>query len=147
MLFTDGYVDFELHVSMKRFFAVAVSAALVLPAVVLPALLIENTEVRASISSKAKRDLDKIGNFLEKEAKDAIKDLIIAALLEVRETAIGKAKRTVDRMRLRIQGLDDPEVEEVIDVIAEEAEEAGPVIGDTVIAELVPVVSVELAGE
>ena len=132
---------------MKNFFAVAVSAALVSPAVVVPALLIENTEVQASVSREARRDLDKIGHFLEKEAKDAIKGLIIAALLEVRETATGIAKRTVDRMRLRIQGLEDPEVEEIVDVIAEEAEEAGPVIGDTVIAELVPVVSVDLVGE
>ena len=126
---------------MKRFLAVAVSAALFSPAVVVPALFVEHAEVQA-MSDTARRDIENIEKFLEKAAKGAIQEIMKVALREVSATARGIAKRTVDRMLNRIQGLDDPEVGEVIEVITDEVEEAGAV-GDEVMIELVTTVTGE----
>ena len=117
---------------MKRFLAVAVSAALISPVVVIPALLVESTEAQASVSS----DLDKIAQFLEKAAKEKIQYCVISALDMMRLPATGILKRTIDRMIDRIKGLEDPKVQAVIDVISEEAEAAGEPVEGEVIAGL-----------
>lgn len=117
---------------MKPFLAVAVSAALISPVVVIPALLVESTEAQASVRS----DLDKIAQFLEKAAKEKIQYCVISALDMMRLPATGILKRTIDRMIDRIKGLEDPKVQAVIDVISEEAEAAGEPVEGVVIAEL-----------
>ena len=117
---------------MKRFLAVAVSAALISPVVVIPALLVESTEAQASVSS----DLDKIAQFLEKAAKEKIQYCVISALDMMRIPATGILKRTIDRMIDRIKGLEDPKVQAVIDVISEEAKAAGEPVEGEVIAGL-----------
>ena len=117
---------------MKRFLAVAVSAALISPVVVIPALLVESTEAQASVRS----DLDKIAQFLEKVAEDKIQSCVVSALDMMRLPATGILKRTIDRMMDRIKGLEDPKVQAVIDVISEEAEAAGEPVEGEVIAEL-----------
>ena len=117
---------------MKRFLAVAVSAALISPVVVIPALLVESTEAQASVRS----DLDKIAQFLEKVADDKIQSCVVSALDMMRLPATGILKRTIDRMMDRIKGLEDPKVQAVIDVISEEAEAAGEPVEGEVIAGL-----------
>ena len=117
---------------MKRFLAVAVSAALISPVVVIPALLVESTEAQASVRS----DLDKIAQFLEKVAEDKIQSCVVSALDMMRLPATGILKRTIDRMMDRIKGLEDPKVQAVIDVISEEAEAAGEPVEGEVIAGL-----------
>ena len=117
---------------MKRFLAVAVSAALISPVVVIPALLVESTEAQASVSS----DLDKIAQFLEKVAKEKIQYCVISALDMMRLPATGILKRTIDRMNDRIKGLEHPKVQALVNVISEEAEAAGEPVEGEVIAGL-----------
>ena len=118
---------------MKRFLAVAVSAALISPVVVIPALLVESTEAQASVRS----DLDKVAQILEEVAVDDIQSSVLCSLGYMRLTATGILKRTIDRMIDRIKGLEDPKVQAVIDVISEEAEAAGEPVEGEVISELV----------
>ena len=117
---------------MKRFLAVAVSAALISPVVVIPALLVESTEAQASVRS----DLDKIAQFLEQAAEDKIQSCVVSALNNMRLTATGIRKRTIDRMNDRIKGLEHPKVQALVNVISEEAEAAGEPVEGEVIAEL-----------
>ena len=118
---------------MKPFLAVAVSAALISPVVVIPALLVESTEAQAS----ARSDLDKVAQLLEAVAEDEIQWCVIGTLQEMRLTATGILKRTIDRMINRLKGPAlHPPVQAVIDVISEEAEAAGEPVEGVVIAEL-----------
>ena len=122
---------------MKRFLAVAVSAALISPVVVIPALLVESTEAQASVRS----DLDKIAQFLEQVAEYKIQSCVVSALYNMRLTATGIRKRTIDRMNDRIKGLEHPKVQALVNVISEEAEAAGEPVEGEVIAELAVVLS------
>ena len=126
---------------MKRFLAVAVSAALVSPVVVIPTLLVESTAAQPALGSTARSDLDKIAQFLEQVAEDKIQYCVEGSLYTMRLTATGILKRTIDRMSDRLRGLEDPKVQAVVDVISEEAEAAGEPVEGLVIAELVATIT------